>query len=65
MTSDQEFNKQFFAAYPRWRFHNCWKGHDGMYGFGLFGIWWSVGGSMGITVLNFGLEFNPHHRESV
>lgn len=60
---DKAFNEKFLAVYPRWKFHNCWTGRYDIYGFCVLSFWWSVGGSIGLTILNFAVEFNPHHQK--
>ena len=59
-----ELDKEFWRAWPRWNFRNCWKGYRGLYGFNSFAFWWTKGGSIGLTVLNFAVEFNPYHEET-
>lgn len=59
----KDFDKRFWEAWPRWKFHNGWASWNGLRGFSLFNIWWSKGGSVGVVFFSFGIEFNPHHKE--
>jgi hypothetical protein len=63
MNEINDFDERFWEAWPRWRFINNWHEYEGTRTFGLLGVWWTKRGSMGVTVFNFGVEFNPHHKE--
>ena len=61
---DPEFDKRFWAAWPRWHFINCWKSYQGLRSFCLLEVWQFKGGSFGLNLFNFAVEFNPHHKEN-
>lgn len=64
---EEEFDRRFFAAYPRWTFRNLWRAdprYPKIRTFSLFSFWSSNKGTKGITLLNFSIEFNPYHQES-
>jgi hypothetical protein len=59
-----DYQKEFLRKYPQWIFHNCWKPYNGLRGFNLFNFWWWENGTLGVCLLNFGVEYNPYHEDA-